>query len=63
MGDCPVDEVLNITGFNMNDALDVDPAFFNNNHHMHHHNDDIPIRLSMSPNVLSIPIKVKLYIR
>ena len=27
-GDCPVDEVLNITGFNMNDVLDVDPAFF-----------------------------------
>lgn len=41
MGDCPVDEVLNITGFNMNDVLDVDPAFFNNDHHYHHHNDDI----------------------
>ena len=41
MGECPVDEVLNITGFNMNDVLDVDPAFFNNDHHMHHHNDDI----------------------
>lgn len=41
MGHCPVDEVLNIAGFNMNDILDVDPAFFNNDHHHHHHNDDI----------------------
>ena len=41
MGDCPVEEVLNITGFNMNDVLDVDPAFFNDDHHHHHHNDDI----------------------
>lgn len=41
MGNCPVEEVLNITGFNMNDVLDVDPAFFNDDHHHHHHNDDI----------------------
>lgn len=41
MGACPVDEVLNITGFNMNDILDVDPSFFVDNHHHHHHNDDI----------------------
>ena len=41
MGDCPVEEVLNITGFNMNDVLDVDPAFFNDDHYHHHHNDDI----------------------
>lgn len=41
MGDCPISEVLDITGFNMNDVLDVDPAFFIDDHHMHHHNDDI----------------------
>jgi G3E family GTPase len=41
MGDCPISEVLNITGFNMNDVLDVDPKFFSDDHHMHHHNDDI----------------------
>ena len=41
MGECPVSEVLDITGFNMNDVLDVDPAFFNDDHHHHHHNDDI----------------------
>ena len=41
MGKCPVSEVLDITGFNMNDVLDVDPAFFNDDHHHHHHSDDI----------------------
>ena len=40
MGNCPVDVVLDITGFNMNDILEVDPAFFNEGHH-HHHRDDI----------------------
>ena len=41
MGACPIDEVLNIAGFNMNDILDVDPSFFVDDHHHHHHNDDI----------------------
>lgn len=41
MGECPVEEVLNITGFNMNDVLDVDPTFLVDGHHHHHHNDDI----------------------
>lgn len=41
MGTCPIEEVLNISGFNMNDVLDVDPAFFSNAHHHHHHRDDI----------------------
>lgn len=41
MGDCPVDVVLNIAGFNMNDVLDVDPKFLNDDHHLHHHSDDI----------------------
>lgn len=41
MGNCPVEEVLDITGFNMNDILDVDPSFFVDDHHHHHHQDDI----------------------
>lgn len=41
MGDCPVDVVLDIAGFNMNDVLDVDPNFLVDDHHHHHHNDDI----------------------
>lgn len=41
MGNCPVEEVLDINGFNMNDVLDVDPAFFVDSHHHHHHDDDI----------------------
>lgn len=41
MGDCPIDEVLDITGFNMNDVLEVDPSFFIDDHHHHHHQDDI----------------------
>lgn len=41
MGECPVDVVLNIAGFNMNDVLDVDPKFLNDDHHLHHHSDDI----------------------
>ncbi|WP_417221289.1 CobW family GTP-binding protein, partial [Sutterella wadsworthensis] len=35
MGNCPVDVVLDIAGFNMNDVLDVDPNFFVNDHHLH----------------------------
>lgn len=41
MGQCPVDVVLDISGFNMNDVLDVDPTFFTDAHHHHHHRDDI----------------------
>ncbi len=41
MGECPVEEVLDIQGFNMNDVLDVDPAFLVDDHHHHHHEDDI----------------------
>ena len=61
MGDCPVDEVLNITGFNMNDVLDVDPAFFNNDHHMHHHNDDIHSFVYESERPFD-PMKLERYI-
>lgn len=41
MGNVPLSEVLGLDGFNMNDVLDVDPAFFSDTHHHHHHNDDI----------------------
>lgn len=43
MGKCPVEVVLDISGFNMNDVLDVDPTFFTDSHHHHHHHhrDDI----------------------
>lgn len=41
MGKCPVEVVLDISGFNMNDVLDVDPTFFTDSHHHHHHRDDI----------------------
>lgn len=61
MGECPVDEVLNITGFNMNDVLDVDPAFFNNDHHMHHHNDDIHSFVYESDRPFN-PMKLERYI-
>ena len=40
MGNCPVDVVLDITGFNMNDILDLDPGFLTGAHH-HHHGDDV----------------------
>ena len=61
VGECPVDEVLNITGFNMNDVLDVDPAFFNNDHHMHHHNDDIHSFVYESDRPFN-PMKLERYI-
>ena len=61
MGECPVDEVLNISGFNMNDVLDVDPAFFNNDHHMHHHNDDIHSFVYESDRPFN-PMKLERYI-
>lgn len=41
MGEVAVDKVLNLAGFNMNDILDVDPAFLTGRHHHHHHEDDV----------------------
>ena len=61
MGDCPVEEVLNITGFNMNDVLDVDPAFFNDDHHHHQHNDDIHSYIYESDRPFD-PMKLERYI-
>lgn len=40
MGKVPVDQVLDIYGFNMNDVLDVDPTFLTGAH-KHHHGDDV----------------------
>lgn len=39
MGNLPVEKVLNICGFNMNDVLDIDPTFLTGVHH--HHHDDV----------------------
>ncbi len=61
MGKCPVSEVLNISGFNMNDILDVDPAFFNEDHHYHHHNDDIHTFVFEEPRPFN-PQKLERYI-
>ncbi len=40
MGEVSVDEVLDLNGFNMNDILDIDPAFLTGAH-KHHHGDDV----------------------
>lgn len=40
MGNVPVDKVLDLYGFNMNDVLDVDPTFLTGAH-KHHHGDDV----------------------
>ena len=40
MGNCPVDVVINIKGFNMSDVLNVAPDFLTGAHH-HHHSDEI----------------------
>lgn len=40
MGEVPVSEVLDIYGFNMNDVLEVDPAFLTGAH-KHHHLEDV----------------------
>lgn len=61
MGECPISEVLDITGFNMNDVLDVDPAFFNDDHHLHHHNDDIHTFVFESGRPFD-PVKLERYI-
>ena len=40
MGNVPVEKVLDIYGFNMNDILDLDPGFLTGAHH-HHHGEDV----------------------
>ncbi len=40
MGSVPVEKVLDLNGFNMNDILDIDPGFLTGAHH-HHHGDDV----------------------
>lgn len=61
MGNCPVDVVLNIAGFNMNDVLDVDPNFFVDDHHHHRHNDDIHTFVYDSEKPFD-PMKLERYI-
>lgn len=61
MGNCPVDEVLNIAGFNMNDVLNVDPAFLNDDQHLHHHRDDIHSFVFESERAFD-PMKLERYI-
>lgn len=40
MGEVDIGKVLDICGFNMNDVLDVDPAFLTGRHHHHHHDEE-----------------------
>ncbi len=40
MGNVPVEKVLNLCGFNINDVLDIDPAFFTGAHR-HHHDEGV----------------------
>lgn len=40
MGECPVDVVLDIKGFNISDVLNVSPDFLTGSHR-HHHSDEI----------------------
>ena len=40
MGDCPVDVVIDIQGFNISDVLNVAPDFLTGAH-KHHHSDEI----------------------
>ena len=35
-GDAPIEEVLDIRGFNLNAILELDPAFLSDTHHEHH---------------------------
>jgi G3E family GTPase len=35
-GNAPIDEVLDIRGFNLNAILELDPEFLNDSHHEHH---------------------------
>ncbi len=55
MGEVAVDEVLDIYGFNMNDILDVDPAFLTGAHHHHHHEDDVSAFLFTSDKPFDAP--------
>lgn len=41
MGEVPVNEVIDIKGFNISDVLDVDPDFLTDTGHHHHHGDEI----------------------
>ncbi len=55
MGEVAVDKVLDIYGFNMNDILDVDPAFLTGAHHHRHHEDDVSAFLFTSDKPFDAP--------
>lgn len=61
MGQVAVDKVLDIYGFNMNDILDIDPAFFSVVH-PHHHNDDVKAFVFQSDRPMH-PVRFEQYVQ
>lgn len=51
-GEADIKEVLDIRGFNLNAALDVDPAFLEDKHH--HHDDDVKSFVWKDPRPLNM---------
>lgn len=51
-GEADIREVLDIRGFNLNAALDVDPAFLEDKHH--HHDDDVKSFVWKDPRPLQM---------
>lgn len=51
-GEADIQEVLDIRGFNLNAALDVDPAFLEDKHH--HHDDDVKSFVWKDPRPLQM---------
>ena len=54
MGNVPVEKVLDLNGFNMNDILDVDPGFLTGAHH-HHHGEDVSAFMFTSSRPFDVP--------
>lgn len=40
-GDTPIEDILDIRGFNLNAALEIEPDFLDTDHHTHGHTDDV----------------------
>lgn len=55
MGDVAIEKVLNLCGFNMNDILDIDPAFLTGTRHHHHHQDDVAAFVFTSERPFDVP--------
>lgn len=60
MGEIPVDEVLDLRGFNLNAVLDLDPAFLSGDSH-HHHDDAISSFVYQSSQAFD-PAKLEEYL-